>query len=245
MIKHFSRILVCLRNTYAGSRSEFYAHISKQLEEKRGGLIVTANPETLAQAEREDYLHILEDPRTQLVADGIGLIKMAQTAGISIPERLAGVELMDTLLTHANQTGLSVAFLGASQEVLTALIEKLHKEKPDLNVVFSEHGYQPDKDVLMAQVAAAAPALLFVALGIPTQEELIYRHLDDLPHTICIGVGGSFDVLSGKKRRAPRFFIRTNTEWLYRILREPKRLKRFFQNNILFYRRWKRACRDL
>ena len=73
-----------------------------------------------------------------------------------------------------------------------------------------------------------------VALGVPSQEKLIYKHLDEFKKGIFIGVGGSFDVLSGTKKRAPKLFIKTNTEWLYRIICEPKRLKRFWNNNVKF-----------
>ena len=73
-----------------------------------------------------------------------------------------------------------------------------------------------------------------VALGIPTQEKLIYKHLADFEKGIFIGVGGSFDVLSGTKQRAPEFFIKHNLEWFYRIMKEPSRIKRFYNNNIKF-----------
>ena len=73
-----------------------------------------------------------------------------------------------------------------------------------------------------------------VALGIPNQEKLIYKHLSKFKSGIFIGVGGSFDVISGSKKRAPKLFIKLNLEWLYRIVTEPKRLKRFYNNNIKF-----------
>ena len=76
--------------------------------------------------------------------------------------------------------------------------------------------------------------LVLVALGVPAQEKLIARHLERFSKGVFIGVGGSFDVLSGSKRRAPAVFVKTNTEWLYRILREPSRLGRFYRNNIKF-----------
>ena len=73
-----------------------------------------------------------------------------------------------------------------------------------------------------------------IALGIPLQEKLIYNHINDIKKGIMIGVGGSFDVLSGSKKRAPRIFIKFNLEWLYRIASEPKRLIRFIKHNIRF-----------
>ena len=76
--------------------------------------------------------------------------------------------------------------------------------------------------------------IVLVALGMPIQEKLIYKHLNEFDKGIFVGVGGSFDVLSGTKKRAPEFFIQHNLEWLYRITKEPSRLKRFYNNNIKF-----------
>ena len=79
-----------------------------------------------------------------------------------------------------------------------------------------------------------APDIILVALGMPQQELLIYKHIKEFSKGIFIGVGGSFDVISGMKKRAPEFFVKLNLEWLYRIMSEPKRLKRFWDNNIKF-----------
>ena len=84
---------------------------------------------------------------------------------------------------------------------------------------------------------------VLVALGAPAQERLIARHLEEFGKGVFIGVGGSFDVLSGSKRRAPAVFVRTNTEWLYRILREPSRLGRFYRNNVKFLGEVKKAAK--
>ena len=91
-----------------------------------------------------------------------------------------------------------------------------------------------DDDEVFAEIAALQPDLVLVALGIPRQELAIHDHLAQFQKGIFIGVGGSFDVLSGSKKRAPTLFIKFNLEWLYRILKEPKRLKRFYDSNIRF-----------
>jgi len=84
------------------------------------------------------------------------------------------------------------------------------------------------------EIASLKPDVCLVALGIPVQEKLIYKHLDKFEKGIFVGVGGSFDVISGTKKRAPEFFIKCNLEWLYRIAKEPKRLKRFYNSNVKF-----------
>ena len=86
----------------------------------------------------------------------------------------------------------------------------------------------------MEKISKLKPDILLVALGIPMQEELIYRHMNEFNKGIIVGVGGTFDVLSGTKKRAPKIFIKLNLEWLYRIIKEPSRLKRFWNNNVKF-----------
>ena len=96
------------------------------------------------------------------------------------------------------------------------------------------NGYTKDKDLFFDEISKTKPDIVMVALGIPNQERLIYKHLNKFDKGVFIGVGGSFDVLSGYKKRAPKFFVNHNLEWLYRITKEPKRLKRFWNNNVLF-----------
>ena len=86
----------------------------------------------------------------------------------------------------------------------------------------------------MEYIKTTKPDIVLIALGIPLQEKLINKHINDFKKGIFIGVGGSFDVLSGSKKRAPKLFIKLNLEWLYRILREPKRISRFLKYNIKF-----------
>ena len=96
------------------------------------------------------------------------------------------------------------------------------------------NGYVENKEEEFQKTIKKEPDIVLVALGIPAQEKLMYKYFKDFKKGIFVGVGGSFDVLSGTKKRAPQIFIKTNTEWLYRILKEPKRIKRFWANNVKF-----------
>lgn len=91
-----------------------------------------------------------------------------------------------------------------------------------------------NKDLFMKQISKLKPDVVLVALGIPSQEKLIYKHLDEFEQGVFVGVGGSFDIISGHKKRAPKLFQQLNIEWLYRLIKEPKRIKRFFKYNIRF-----------
>ena len=120
------------------------------------------------------------------------------------------------------------------------------KEKyPNVNLVGTTNGYVKDKDKIMNDIKKLNPDVVMLALGVPVQEKLIYKHIKKYTKGIFIGVGGSFDVISGMKKRAPKIFIKTNTEWLYRIAKEPKRLKRFWNNNIKFLFKVKRNKNSL
>ena len=114
-------------------------------------------------------------------------------------------------------------------------MNKVLKEKyPNLVLAGATNGYEKDKDKVFDKIAKTKPDIILVALGIPLQEKLIYKHLNEFDKGIFVGVGGSFDVISGHKKRAPKIFIKLNLEWLYRILKEPKRLKRFYDSNVKF-----------
>ena len=95
-------------------------------------------------------------------------------------------------------------------------------------------GYVEDKDAVFEKIVEASPDVCLVALGIPEQEKLIAKHIGKVQKGIYMGVGGTFDVMSGKKRRAPKLFIKLNLEWLYRLMKEPRRIKRFWNNNVKF-----------
>ena len=123
---------------------------------------------------------------------------------------------------------------GAKQEVLNNLKEKIEKIYPNIKLLGMTNGYVENKDEEFQKIIKKEPDIVLVALGIPAQEKLIYKYFKDFKKGIFVGVGGSFDVLSGTKKRAPQIFIKTNTEWLYRILKEPKRIKRFWDNNVKF-----------
>ena len=165
--------------------------------------------------------------------DGISVVKAMNLLGLPAKERITGVDLADKLLRRAGEQGKSVYLLGAKEEVVSALAQKLKAQYPQMEVRY-KNGYSKDKDADFREIEALQPDLVLVALGVPAQEKLIARHLGNFSKGVFIGVGGSFDVLSGSKRRAPALFVKTNTEWLYRILREPSRLGRFYRNNIKF-----------
>lgn len=230
-----------LNKMYKGTQNDFYEVIGKKLKQNKKTFIITANPETIMFAEKDaEFQKMFDNQFTVVVPDGIGVVKAAKLSGIDITERITGVDIAVKLLEDCNELKKSLYLFGAKQEVIDAMKKVIKTKYSDIEFLGATNGYIKDKDKEMEQIAEKKPDVVMVALGIPAQEKLIYKHLDKFEKGILIGVGGSFDVISGTKKRAPKLFIKTNTEWLYRIICEPKRLKRFWNSNVKFiFKIWK------
>ena len=220
---------------YNKSEESFYKILEKNLKNDKKTFIVTANPETFMMSEKDEEMReLLLDKNTILVPDGIGIVKAARKTHSHDKERIAGIEIANKLLELGDKQKKPIYLFGSKQEVIDSMKEVLKKDYPNLELAGASNGYEKDKDKVFEKIANAKPDIVLVALGIPLQEKLIYKHLDKFDKGIFVGVGGSFDVISGHKKRAPKIFIKLNLEWLYRILKEPKRLKRFYDSNVKF-----------
>lgn len=220
---------------YNKSEESFYEILEKNLSQNKKTFIVTANPETFMMSEKDEEMRkLLLDDDTFLVPDGIGIVKAARMINYDVKERITGIDIANELLKLGNEQKKSIYLFGAKQEVIDSMIKVLEEDYSNLKLVGASNGYEKDKDKVFEKIVKAKPDIVLVALGIPFQEKLIYKHLDEFDKGIFVGVGGSFDVISGHKKRAPKIFIKLNLEWLYRILKEPKRLKRFYDSNVKF-----------
>lgn len=226
---------------YRNDFKTFIKELEQNIKQEKKSFIITANPETLMiGTENQAFDEILKSEETVIVPDGIGVVKAANILGIPLTERITGVEIVQELFKILNETGKGIYLLGAKREVVEKLVERLHVEYPNLNVLGYQDGYVKDKDAVFEEIVSLKPDVVLVALGIPAQEILIRKHYEKFEKGIFVGVGGSFDVLSGTKKRAPEIFIKLNLEWLYRIAKEPKRFKRFYDSNIRFIGKIKR-----
>lgn len=230
---------------YSNNKESFYEIIKNSLNKNKKMFIVTANPETISYAQKDEIISkMLLDDMTSLVPDGIAVVKAARMLGYDVKERITGIDIALKLLDYCNRLQKKLYLFGAKKEVIAALKKVIKKEYPNIILVGATDGYVEDKDKVMNKISKLSPDVVMVALGIPNQEKLIYKHLNKFKKGIFIGVGGSFDVISGVKKRAPKIFIKTNTEWLYRIICEPKRIKRFWNHNIKFIFKIKRYKRE-
>lgn len=204
--------------------------VAQLIADHQAGLnrfIVTANPEIVLAARKDPaYMQVLQTA-DYVTADGIGIVKGAALLGNPVPERVTGFDLMRTLLQHADLHHDRVFFLGAKPAVLRQTLAAVRKQYPGVVIAGSHDGYfAPDEAAeVAAQIKAARPAFVFVALGFPKQEMFIHQFRDQTP-ALWMGVGGSFDVLAGVAQRAPQSWQEHHVEWLYRLLQNPRRVGR-------------------
>jgi len=233
-----NNIKLYIEKMYNKSEESFHQIVKENLNSGVKTFIVTANPETLMIAEEApEFRKVLLDKKTIIVPDGIGVVKGAKMLDIEMEETITGVELCSKLFEYLNEMKKTLCLFGAKKEVVEKLRDVINEKYPNIGVVGVYDGYIEDKQAVMEDIKGLKPDVTLVALGIPKQELLIYNNLNDFDKGIFIGVGGSFDVLSGMKKRAPKIFIKLKLEWLYRITREPKRLKRFYKSNIRYLKK--------
>ena len=224
-----------LEKIYNEEENIFYSILEDLLITNKKKFIITVNPEIIMKSYKNIVIkEMLLNDNNILVPDGISIIKKEQQYNINIKERITGVDISSKALEICNKNKKSIYLFGSKKEVLDKLIININQKYPNINIVGFSDGYVEDKDKIMQEIISLSPDLILIALGVPNQELLINKYIEKAKKGVFIGVGGTFDVLSGCKKRAPKLFIKLNLEWLYRIICEPTRLKRFIQNNIVF-----------
>jgi N-acetylglucosaminyldiphosphoundecaprenol N-acetyl-beta-D-mannosaminyltransferase len=174
-----------------------------------------------------------------IFADGQSLVWAAGIQGKKLPERVAGIDLMQALLERGSKVGYRIYCLGAEEWVICKVAQIIAERFPGVQLVGTRNGYfRPDEEPSIAQAIHDSGAdILFVGMSSPYKENFMARWGDFMNVTVTHGVGGSFDVFAGKVRRAPRFMQRLGLEWLFRMLQEPGRLwHRYLTSNVAFLR---------
>lgn len=187
--------------------------------------IITANPELIYSAEKDQRLQSAIKQADLVVPDGFGVVWAAGQLGCLLRERVTGIDLTCRILEEGNEHDWRIFLLGARPGVAKQVIAIQQKKYPRITFD-SYHGYfAPDEEHrIIEQIKTFKPDVLLVGLGAPRQE--YWNCTNTGIAGVRMGVGGTFDVLSGKQKRAPRFFQQHNLEWLYRLIREPVRIRR-------------------
>jgi N-acetylglucosaminyldiphosphoundecaprenol N-acetyl-beta-D-mannosaminyltransferase len=172
-----------------------------------------------------------------VTADGQAIVWASHLLGDPLPERVAGIDLMESLLESASRNGYRVYILGARQEVLEQAVARLHERFANLRIVGYRNGYFSDEQEssVVDQIIHSQPDILLVAISSPRKELFLGRHGPRLGVPFVMGVGGAIDVVSGMTQRAPALMQRVGLEWLFRLMQEPRRLfRRYAVTNLSF-----------
>lgn len=204
------------------------ARVDEFIAQDQVQTILAVNPEKVMKARVDGTLMGSLRNAGLLIPDGIGVVIAAKLLGLGAMQRVPGSELMPALCAHAARRGYSVFLFGASADVNEQACAVLRARYPGLRIAGSQNGYVTDQGMpaLIDSINSSGAQILFVALGSPKQELWMDRHRSALKVKVCQGVGGTFDVIAGRVKRAPPLFLKLHLEWLYRLLAQPKRLLR-------------------
>lgn len=213
---------------HAVSMEEALGHVLRFVREGTPRQVVTADSSMVVMAQGDTHLLDIINHADLVTPDSIGILWACRRRGVRMPERVSGVDLVVRLAQVSAQTGLRLYLLGAKPGVAEEAARRLQARYPGVCIVGWHHGYFPPKSdaEVIEQVREARPEVLCVAMGIPKQEKWIARYREMLGVPVSIGVGGTFDVLSGQVRRAPLWMQRMGMEWLWRVGHNPRKISK-------------------
>jgi N-acetylglucosaminyldiphosphoundecaprenol N-acetyl-beta-D-mannosaminyltransferase len=212
-------------NIFNGTKDELLGYI-KDFEKVN---IISGNPEVLYNGIKNPKLfRFFTGEHSVIIPDGVGTVLASKFVGRPVSCKIAGIDLMKDIISRCEKERKPVYFVGAKQDVLDKCIMNLKKNYKNLNVAGSHNGYfdLENCDDIIDDIIEKKPYAIFVAMGSPKQDVFISTNMDRFPCSIFMGVGGSFDVFAGETKRAPKWMIKVGLEWLYRVIKEPWRIKR-------------------
>lgn len=207
------------------------------LKRDRSAYIVTPNPEIVLSARKNaDFMAALTSADL-IIPDGVGLVLASKIIGCPLANRIPGIDLASLLMEKLARMRGSVYLYGGKPGVALRAADAIVRNYPNLRVAGCRHGYlSPEEEsVMLDEIRSARPDLLLICTGFPRQELWMQRHAHQMPHGLMIGLGGAMDVYAGDIRRAPSWMRKAGLEWLYRLIRQPKRLNRMFRLPAVFW----------
>ena len=190
---------------------------------------VTPNAEIAYEALKDDGLRALLNEADLVLPDGAGVVLASKILRTPLKQKVAGVDFADNLLALLAESGKSVYLLGSKPGIAELAASKMLEKHPGLIICGMHDGYFKDEAPIIADINEKKPDVLFVCLGAPKQELFMKNHQHELCCKLMIGLGGSLDSFAGTVKRAPKWMIRCNLEWLYRLIKEPKRFGRMLR----------------
>lgn len=213
-------------------------------ENRSGVSVFTPNSEIVQLCIEDASLRDTINEGGLIVPDGIGVIKAARILGTPLKGKVAGVDLGRRVMAFAAEDGYPVALVGGKPGVAEEAASALQAAYPGLNICLTADGYfkkeGEENEAVLSRIRESGARIVFVCFGAPAQEKWIAANRDKLPEvTVLLGLGGSLDVYSGRVKRAPAIFVRLGLEWLYRLLKEPKRIGRMMNLPKFYFGTWK------
>lgn len=207
--------------------AETLAELEQMLQSSEPNIVVTADSSGLVIAQSDEVLAGIYRNAELATADSNGVVWALRRQGHSAT-RVSGVDLVGELCRLSAEKGYRIFLLGSAPGVADLAAERLRLMYPGCNIVGTRHGYFPadDDDVVAQEIAPFEPDILFVAMGIPRQEIFISKTKDVIGAKVAMGVGGSFDVFSGRVKRAPKIVQALKLEWLWRVVLNPRKLSK-------------------
>lgn len=203
--------------------------LMKVIKTKSKIQIVSGNPEVLMSGLKDEFLFTnFTNESSVIIPDGVGTVIASKLVKEPVKQKIAGIEVMEGVIKFCEEENKGIYLLGAKEEVLRECIQKLEEKYPKLKIAGSHNGYfdMNHCEDIIQDIKNSNAYAIFAAMGAPRQEKFISRFMYELPCSIYMGVGGSFDVFAGKVKRAPKWMINFGLEWLYRVVKEPWRFKR-------------------
>jgi N-acetylglucosaminyldiphosphoundecaprenol N-acetyl-beta-D-mannosaminyltransferase len=208
---------------------EAISQIQKLIEKGKEGnsfYIVKPNAEILTYAAIKTEFRNILNQASLVIPDGVGLLLSSRFLNKPLKGRIGGSELMEQVVSLCEKNNYSIGIFGATLSSNNKLAEKLKERYKDLNILLQQEGFNFKEDYLLENLKRLKPDVLFVALGFPKQEEWIFKNYKKVGLPLMIAEGGSFDFLSGEVKRAPVALRKIGLEWLFRLIKQPWRLKR-------------------
>lgn len=211
------------------TKSEFIHRARQMLNHREKGYVVTPNAEIVYEAVQDPDFRELLNGAALVLPDGAGVVLGAKILDTPLKEKVAGIEFGEEVCRLLAQTGGRLYLLGSKPGIAEQAGEKLKQKYPGLVICGTADGYFQDEAAVVAKINETNPDVVFVCLGAPKQEKFIRDHFEELNATLYLGLGGSLDGYAGVAQRAPKWMIDLSLEWLYRLLKEPKRLGRMMR----------------
>jgi N-acetylglucosaminyldiphosphoundecaprenol N-acetyl-beta-D-mannosaminyltransferase len=200
--------------------------VEEFIKSRQPHLIVTPNPEIIVTAQDDPDLKHSMNAADLRVPDGISMVVVSKILGNPLKERVSGIDLMLRLIKISAEKGYKIFLLGSAPGIAEEAAKQLKNQNLSLQIVGTQDGYFKDDAEVKQKIKNAGPDILFVGLGGGRQEKWCTRHLQELGTSVCMTIGGSLDVISGRKQRAPKWVQALYIEWLYRLITEPNRWRR-------------------